>query len=84
MSNVTITSDGTAEGTKVSVSGKFIKGISKIEFEQIEPDGLVTANLTICMVALKYELSKAGIICDDDVTAEKIRQAIFETGKEND
>jgi len=47
MSNVKIVSDGTTQGTLVSVDESFTDGITKIEIEPLNINGFVTAKLTI-------------------------------------
>jgi len=67
MSNVTITSDGTAKGTKVQIDDNFIKGITKIEFDELNPMGLLCVKLSFNVTALKIAIKDAEIIGDENV-----------------
>ena len=77
MSNVTIVSDGTAQGTRVEVDGNFIRGVTKVEIEPIEPLGAVTAKVTVDMVSLRTQLKDAEIVCTDALVEQKIREALL-------
>jgi len=67
MSNVTITSDGTAEGTKVQIDDNFIKSITKIEFDELNPMGPLCVKLSFNVTALKIAIKDAEIIGDENV-----------------
>lgn len=82
MSNLKIISDGTADGTRIYVGNERMSGVARIEIEPILPFGLVRATLTVDFVSLKMQFAKADIKCTDDVTAERLREALLhsETG----
>ena len=67
MSNVTIVSDGTAMGTTVKIDDNFIKGITKIEFGELNPRGLLTVKLSLNVKALNIAIKDAEIIGDETV-----------------
>jgi hypothetical protein len=67
MSNVTIVSDGTAIGTTVKIDDNFIKGITKIEFGELNPRGLLTVKLSLNVKALNIAIKDAEIIGDETV-----------------
>jgi hypothetical protein len=52
MSKLHIISDGTGIGTQIYVNNKKVTNVSKIEFEDIVPNCLVTAKLTFINVEL--------------------------------
>ena len=79
MSNAKIVSDGTAQGTKVFIGDDYIKGLTKIEIEPINPGELIRAKLTVDMVTLRAELKDAEIECTDIILEEKIRQALLDS-----
>lgn len=78
MSNVTIISDGTSQGTKVQVGDEFIKGLTKIEIEPIRVAGTVRATLTVDLAVLNLKLANADIEATDSLTEERIRNALLE------
>jgi len=67
MSNVTIVSDGTAIGTTVKIDDNFIKGITKIEFGELNPRGLLTVKLSLNVKALNIAIKDAEIVGDETV-----------------
>ena len=67
MSDVTIVSDGTAIGTTVKIDDNFIKGITKIEFGELNPRGLVTVKLSLNVKALNIAIKDAEIIGNEEV-----------------
>ena len=67
MGNVTIVSDGTAMGTTVKIDDNFIKGITKIEFGELNPRGLLTVKLSLNAKALNIAIKDAEIIGDEAV-----------------
>ena len=77
MSNVTIISDGTSNGTRVLVGDAFIKCLTKIVIEPIHVDGTVRATLTVDMAALRIKVADADIEATDSFTAQKIRDALL-------
>lgn len=84
MSNITIVSDGTARGTQVLVGDQALKQVTRIEFETLEPDGLVTATISVCAVALRLKLAKAEIQCDDPEAKAVIQEALLGFAKKGD
>lgn len=66
MSNVTITSDGTAAGTFVKIDDCFLKGLVKIEFDDIVPMGEIRARLTVNVKALQIAIKGAEIVTDSE------------------
>jgi len=75
MSDVTIVSDGTAIGTTVKINDNFIKGITKIEFGELNPRGLVTVKLSLNVKALNIAIKDAEIIGNEEVVLA-IKKAI--------
>ncbi len=75
MSDVTIVSDGTAIGTTVKIDDNFIKGITKIEFGELNPRGLVTVKLSLNVKALNIAIKDAEIIGNEEVVLA-IKKAI--------
>ena len=75
MSDVTIVSDGTAIGTTVKIDDNFIKGITKIEFGEPNPRGLVTVKLSLNVKALNIVIKDAEIIGNEEVVLA-IKKAI--------
>ena len=75
MSDVTIVSDGTAIGTTVKIDDNFIKGITKIEFGELNPRGLVTVKLSLNVKALNVAIKDAEIIGNEEVVLA-IKKAI--------
>lgn len=67
MGDVTIVSDGTATGTTVKIDDNFIKGITKIEFGELNPRGLLTVKLSLNAKALNIAIKDAEIIGDETV-----------------
>lgn len=82
ISNVTIISDGTSQGTRVEVGDTVLRGVCKIEIEPIRPDGIVRAELTVNMAALKLKLAEADIECTDPLTEKRIKDVLLEYKKE--
>lgn len=66
MSNVTITSDGTADGTFVKIDDCFLKGLVKIEFDDIVPMGEIRAKLTVNVASLQIAMKDAEIVTDNE------------------
>jgi hypothetical protein len=79
MKQITITSDGTSQGTQVKFGDDFIKGVTKIEFNPMEIGGIVTAKITLNSVAIKMALKDAEIICEDAELAEKMKEVLKES-----
>ena len=75
MGDVTIVSDGTAIGTTVKIDDNFIKGITKIEFGELNPRGLVTVKLSLNVKALNIAIKDAEIIGNEEVVLA-IKKAI--------
>ena len=75
MSDVTIVSDGTSIGTTVKIDDNFIKGITKIEFGELNPRGLVTVKLSLNVKALNIAIKDAEIIGNEEVVLA-IKKAI--------
>lgn len=75
MSDVTIISDGTAMRTSVKIDNNFIKGITKIEFGELNPRGLVTVKLSLNVKALNIAIKDAEIIGNEEVVLA-IKKAI--------
>ena len=75
MSDVTIVSDGTAIGTTVKIDDNFIKGITKIEFGELNPRGLATVKLSLNVKALNIAINDAEIIGNEEVVLA-IKKAI--------
>lgn len=81
MSNVTIISDGTSQGTQVKICDKFMTGVTKVEILPISINGTVSAKITIDVVSLNVAIKDAEVVCTDVLTAHKIKEALLTTGK---
>lgn len=76
MSQLKIISDGTAKGTRVVFGDSFIEGITRIKINPIKPGGLVSAEISICQVALELAIKDADIECPDGQIANQLQQII--------
>ena len=54
--NIEIVSDGTGCGTKVSVGGVVINGVTQVDIQPLKANGIVTAVLTVDMVCLRMNI----------------------------
>ena len=83
-SNVKIVSDGTSEGTKVTVDGVSMTGVSSVVVDEIVPGELVTAKLTVfCGLDLNLLEGKTEILTndsEDDIFLEWLAGADIYTG----
>lgn len=78
ISNVTIISDGTPDGTKVQVGDGLMEGVLSIEVQPIKPDRAVQATIKILMPKLRLKLADADIVCCDPLTEHQIKEALIE------
>ena len=63
-SNVSIVSGGLAINTKVFVDDKEIVGVQRIEIDPLEPDGLLTARITVMLKAADLKFTEADILAN--------------------
>ena len=76
MSNLTIISDGTDEGTKVKVGDEFVKNVIRIDIEPDESGKNLQAVITVIKPALELELKNARIECSNPEVVEQIQESI--------
>ena len=73
---VTIVSDGTAEGTQVLIGETVMKHVLSVDIEPVLPFGRVQATIKVHGVALRMQIAKAHIECDDPAAKAAIQSVL--------
>ncbi|MBL4744218.1 MAG: hypothetical protein JKX87_06235 [Cycloclasticus sp.] len=88
MNEVVITSDGTAQGTKVSIGGRNVEGLLKVVVNPISPGVMVTAQITVNVNYLKMVVGDLDLNlieldggCDAEDVAALLKDMLFKQDK---
>ena len=71
-----IISDGTPMGTFVEFKGERLRCVSAIDIQKITNNGLITANIEFCDVALSINADIGGVQCTNVISDEAIKKAL--------